>query len=99
MRTSCWRWCFIAGQTIPRVALVFPVLASANRDDRQFDRPDVLDITRQDNRRLSFGQGVHYCLGAPLARLEGQIPIGALLQRMPGLGLGVAPDKVAVQLR
>ena len=68
----------IAGQTIPRGALVFAVLASANRDDRQFDRPDVLDIARQDNRHLSFGQGVHYCLGAPLARLEGQIAIGAL---------------------
>ena len=82
----------IAGQTIPRGALVFAVLASANRDDRQFDRPDVLDIARQDNRHLSFGQGVHYCLGAPLARLEGQVAIGALLERLPGLRLGVAPE-------
>ena len=84
----------IAGQTIPRGALVFAVLASANRDDRQFDRPDVLDIARQDNRHLSFGQGVHYCLGAPLARLEGQIAISALFERLPGLKLGVAPEKL-----
>ena len=84
----------IASQTIPRGALVFAVLASANRDDRQFDRPDVLDIARQDNRHLSFGQGVHYCLGAPLARLEGQIAIGALLERLPGLRLGVAPKRL-----
>lgn len=84
----------IAGQTIPRGALVFAVLASANRGDRQFERPDELDITRQDNRHLSFGQGVHYCLGAPLARLEGQIAIGALLQRMPSLKFGAAPERL-----
>jgi cytochrome P450 len=84
----------IAGQGIPRGALVFAVIASANRDDRQFDQPDTLDITRQDNRHLSFGQGVHYCLGAPLARLEGQIAINALLQRMPGLNLEIAPEKL-----
>src|SRR5712671_5421182 len=70
----------ICGTTIPRGALVYVVLASANRDERQFDNPDTLDITRQNNRHLAFGQGLHFCLGAPLARLEPQIAINALLQ-------------------
>ena len=69
--------------------MVFAVLGSANRDERQFDRPDELDITREPNRHLAFGQGVHYCLGAPLARLEGQIAINTLLRRLPDLRLAV----------
>jgi cytochrome P450 PksS len=79
----------IAGVTIPRGALTFAVIASANRDDRQFDRPDDLDLSREPNRHLSFGQGFHYCLGAPLARLEGQIAMGALARRLPDLRLAV----------
>ena len=77
----------ISGATIPRGGLVYVVLASANRDERQFDNPDTLDITRQNNRHLAFGQGIHYCLGAPLARLEAQIAINALLRRFPFLQL------------
>jgi cytochrome P450 PksS len=77
----------IAGMTIPRGGLVFAVLGSANRDERQFDRPDELDLAREPNRHLSFGQGAHYCIGAPLARLEGQIAINTLLQRAPDLRL------------
>jgi cytochrome P450 len=80
----------IAGVTIPRGEMVFAVLASANRDERQFDRPDTLDLTREPNRHLAFGQGVHFCLGAPLARLEGQIAINTLLRRIPDLRLAVA---------
>jgi cytochrome P450 len=75
----------IHGVTIPRGELVFPVLASANRDERQFDRPDTLDLAREPNRHVAFGLGMHYCLGAPLARLEGQIAINTLLRRMPDL--------------
>ena len=71
----------IAGVTIPRGEMVFAVLASANRDERQFDHPDALDLTREPNRHLAFGQGVHFCLGAPLARLEGQIAINSLLRQ------------------
>lgn len=81
----------IAGVPIPRGALVYAVLASANRDERQFASPDAVDITREPNRHLAFGLGVHYCLGAPLARLEGQVAINALLRRAPGLRLAVAP--------
>ena len=71
----------IAGVTIPRGSLVFAVIASANRDGQHFKEPDQLDIAREPNQHLSFGLGPHYCLGAPLARLEGQIAISTLLRR------------------
>ncbi len=79
----------IGGTTIPRGALVYAVLGSANRDERQFPDPDKLDLTREPNRHLAFGLGIHYCLGAPLARLEGQIAIGTLLRRLPNLRLAI----------
>jgi cytochrome P450 len=82
----------IAGVTIPRGEMVFAVIASANRDPAQFERPDTLDLAREPNRHLSFGQGVHYCLGAPLARLEGQIAINTLLSRSPDLRLAVPSE-------
>jgi cytochrome P450 PksS len=84
----------IAGATIPRGEMVLAVLASANRDERQFTSPDSLDITREPNRHLSFGLGAHFCLGAALARLEGQIAISTLLRRVPDLWLTVAPDRL-----
>ena len=77
----------VSGTTIPRGALVYAVLGSANRDEEQFPRADTLDVTRTPNRHLSFGQGIHYCLGAPLARLEGQIAFTTLLERAPRLRL------------
>src|SRR5262249_23489960 len=82
----------IAGVTIPRGEMVFAVIASANRDERHFTNPDSLDITREPNKHLSFGQGSHFCLGAALARLEGQIAISTLLRRFPNLRLAVAPN-------
>ena len=81
----------IAGVLIPRGELVFAVLASANRDDQQFKDADTLDLGREPNPHIAFGQGVHYCLGAPLARLEGQIAISTLLRRMSGLKLAIPP--------
>ena len=77
-----------AGRRAARRDLVLAVLGSANRDERRFAMPDQLDITRAPNPYLSFGQGVHYCLGAPLARLEDQID--ALVRRVPHLRLGVS---------
>jgi cytochrome P450 PksS len=79
----------IADTTIPRGEIVLTVLGSANRDAEQFAAPDRLDLGREPNPHLSFGQGAHYCLGAPLARLEGQLALAALLQRMPALRLAV----------
>jgi cytochrome P450 len=81
----------IAGITIPRGSPVFAVIASANRDEQQFATAAALDITREPNKHLSFGLGPHYCLGAPLARLEGQIAITTLLWRFPNMRLAVAP--------
>ncbi len=75
----------VAGTVIRRGELVYAVLASANRDERQFSDPDRLDLSREPNKHLAFGLGVHYCLGAPLARLEGQIAIGALVSRLPNI--------------
>ncbi len=81
----------IAGVTIPRGALVFAALASANRDERHFADPDVFDITREPNKHVAFGLGNHYCLGAPLARLEAQIAIDTLLRRTSALHLSAQP--------
>jgi cytochrome P450 len=84
----------LAGVMIPRGELVFAGIASANRDERQFVNPDDLDLTREPNRHLAFGMGIHYCVGAPLARLEGQIAINTLLHRLPALKLGVPRDRL-----
>ncbi|WP_225823817.1 cytochrome P450 family protein [Streptomyces naphthomycinicus] len=79
----------IGGVSVPRGATVLVASAIADRDPARFPDPDRLDITRQDNGHLAFGHGIHYCLGAPLARLEGQIAIGTVLRRLPGLALAV----------
>ncbi|HCI80796.1 MAG TPA: cytochrome P450 [Ktedonobacter sp.] len=84
----------IAGTTIPRGELVMAVIGSANRDANYFVDPDVIDITRENNKHLAFGQGAHYCLGAPLARLEGQIAINTLVQRLPNLRLSIPAEQV-----
>ncbi|MFJ9641571.1 cytochrome P450 [Streptomyces sp. NPDC101206] len=84
----------IAGVAIPRGATVLIASAIADRDPGRFADPDRLDITRQDNAHLAFGHGVHYCLGAPLARLEGRIAIGTALRRLPGLALAVPPQEI-----
>lgn len=84
----------IAGVTVPPGATVLIASAIADRDPARFADPDRLDITRRDNAHLAFGHGIHYCLGAPLARLEGQIAIGTALRRLPGLALAVPPGEL-----
>ncbi|MES9522981.1 cytochrome P450 family protein [Streptomyces capoamus] len=84
----------IAGVTVPRGATVLIASAIADRDPARFPDPDRLDITRRDNGHLAFGHGIHYCLGAPLARLEGQIAIGTALRRLPDLALAVPPAEL-----
>jgi cytochrome P450 len=79
----------LGGMTIGRGDLVIPILAAADRDPVRFPEPDRLDVARSDTRHLAFGRGSHYCLGAPLARLETQIALATLFRRLPGLRLAV----------
>ena len=74
--------------------MVVPSPSSANRDEAQFTDPETLDIARQLNKHIAFGQGVHYCLGAPLARLEAQEALAALLERFPELTLNADPENL-----
>ncbi len=74
-------------QTIPAGRLVLPMIGSANRDDRQFPDAERFDITRDPNPHLAFGQGIHACLGAPLARLEARIALADIFSRMKDLAL------------
>ena len=77
----------LRGRTIEAGDRVFLVLAAANRDPEAFPEPDRLDLTRAPNRQIGFGLGPHYCLGAPLARLEGVVSIPLVLRRLEGLRL------------
>lgn len=83
------------GHTILAGESVLVALASANRDESRFKDPDELDIARELNKHLAFGQGVHYCLGAPLARLEAQVALAAVLDRFPNLALDADPAALA----
>jgi cytochrome P450 len=85
----------LAGRQIRKGEMVIPLLKSANRDEHQFSQPEELDITRSINRHLAFGYGIHMCLGAPLARVEGDVAFSTLLRRMPGLRLGIPREEVA----
>jgi cytochrome P450 len=84
----------LGDQIIRRGDAVSLVLASADRDPAHFPNPDTFDITRENNRHLGFGLGIHYCLGSALARSEGQIAINTLLQRYPTLRLAAPPEQL-----
>ena len=82
----------LADQPVSQGTEVVALIAAANRDPDVFDDPERLDIGRPDNRHLSFGGGIHHCLGAPLARIEAQEALGGLVRRFPGLAL--AEDEI-----
>jgi cytochrome P450 len=77
----------VSGVTIPNESLVLGAINSANRDADVFERPNDFDITRNPNKHLSFGTGVHLCIGAALARAELQIALAALIDELPDLRL------------
>jgi cytochrome P450 len=83
----------VAGEPIAKGDPLILLLASANHDPEVFDHPERLDLARQDNRHLAFGLGAHFCLGAPLARLEAQIAIGTLVARAGHLRLAGPPPR------
>jgi cytochrome P450 len=96
VETPTWRFARqdieFGGHTIQTGDVVLPSLLAANRDPKIFENPNEFDITRTPNPHVAFGYGVHYCLGAPLARLEGTIAINALVQRFPRLALNTRPE-------
>jgi cytochrome P450 len=75
----------IAGTTIPAGSTIFPWLASANRDTKQFTNPEQFDIMRYPNRHIAFGHGIHFCIGAPLSRLEAAVALPMILEQFPDL--------------
>jgi cytochrome P450 len=81
------------GKTIRRGDMVVPFLASANRDPSQFPDPDTLDVRRHIERHVAFAWGIHFCLGAWLARLEARVVLATVLRRLPGLALGTTAPR------
>lgn len=84
----------IGGVKIAKSERVILMLAAANRDEKAFTNSETLDIARDPNRHLGFGLGIHFCLGAPLARMEGAIALNALLQKFPDISLAIPRDTV-----
>lgn len=98
VETTTTRWAFdnvaLDGNVIEQGDIVLVSLLAANRDPVVFDDPNRFDITRTPNKHIAFGNGIHYCVGAPLARLEGTIAIQTLVQRLPDLHLAVEVDQL-----
>ncbi len=82
----------LGGQQIKQGDLVMGILGAANHDPEKFPNPEVLDLSRDAKRQLAFGHGMHFCLGMPLARLEGEIALNSLLQNLPNLRLGMLEE-------
>ncbi len=85
------------GITIPKGKPIMPLFGAANHDPRVFDHPQIFDITRTPNHHLGFGHGMHFCLGAHLARAEARLGLLNLIQRLPNLQLGVAESALQLQ--
>lgn len=84
----------IAGTSIRQGDVVYAGLGSANHDERRFENPQNLILDRENNKHLGFGVGLHYCVGAPLARLEASVAFGVLFERLPNLKLAVDPQNL-----
>jgi cytochrome P450 len=95
---ATWRYATeeltVGGQRIAPGDPVLVVLAAADRDPARFTAPDTVDLARRDNPHLGYGHGIHYCLGAPLARLEARTALATLLTRLPDLRLATDPAEL-----
>ena len=85
----------VGGVVIPAGSVVVAMLGAANRDPRRFADADRFDVGREENPHLAFGHGIHFCLGAPLARMEAEIALGSLLQRFPAMELAADRETIA----
>ena len=85
------------GVTIPKGKMIMPLLGAANHDPDVFENPEKLDLNRDAKRHLGFGQGIHYCLGAPLARMETKIALTNLIQQYPNMRLAVPSETLELQ--
>lgn len=98
VETTTWRHALedveMGGRVIEAGDVVMAALLGANRDPAHFENPNTFNITREPNRHIAFGSGIHYCLGAPLARIEGAIAINTLIRRFPNLQLNINPDEL-----
>jgi hypothetical protein len=81
----------LGGRKIRKRDAVIAVMGAANRDPERFPDPDRLDLARKDNRHLAFGWAAHFCFGAALARIEGQVSFATIFRRMPNLVLQEVP--------
>jgi cytochrome P450 len=84
----------VGGVVIPAGEWVLPAISSANRDPARFPDPDRLDLGRDASGHVAFGHGIHHCLGAPLARMEAEVALGALLARFPRISLALSPPEL-----
>ena len=94
---SAGPYAFKSGTVGPKGKPVMPLFGAANHDPRKFDDPQTFDITRSPNHHIGFGHGIHYCLGAHLARAEARIGLRKLFERFPNLDFGVDPNELELQ--
>ncbi|WP_407550912.1 cytochrome P450 [Streptomyces sp. Pv4-95] len=98
LANATWRFTLepirLGDVTIPKGEFITISLSAAGRDPKRYDDPDRVDITRKASGHLAFGHGIHHCIGAPLARLEGRIVLGELFRRFPGLSLATPADEL-----